>query len=150
MSKPTDRVPDYVDVRQINWGDADGALMAYTGRFLDFLVEAVEHWFTEFFGVSWYDMNIDMKMGTPFRHVEMDFVGVLTPRDKLETEVRVSRVGTTSISCEIAAYGVSEAKGRRLCFTGRGTIVFVKWGRAKGAEIPKDFRDKLAAAGFVE
>ncbi len=146
MSKPTDQPPEFTHRRKINWGDTDAAQQAYTGRFLDFVVEAVEHWFTAFFGYDWYDLNIELGYGTPFRQVELDFQDRLTPRDMLETEVRVSKVGNSSIGIAITAYGDSKALGRRLCFTGRCTIVFVKLETGKSASIPDAFRRKLEAA----
>ncbi|MBL4756356.1 MAG: thioesterase family protein [Rhizobiales bacterium] len=124
--------------------------MAYTGRFLDFVVEAVEHWFDEFFGLDWYDLNENMGFGTPFRHVELEFQDKLTPRDIVETELRISKVTRTTISFEILSYGNSKALGRRLCFTGKCTIVFVKFDTEKSAAIPDEFREKLEAAGFTD
>jgi len=150
MLKPTDRAPDFVDRRKLNWGDTDSARMAYTGRFLDFVVEAVEHWFDEFFGLDWYDLNEVMGFGTPFRHVELEFRDKLTPRDIVETELRISRVTRTTISFEILSYGNSRALGRRLCFTGKCTIVFVKFNAEKSTAIPDEFREKLKAAGFTD
>jgi 4-hydroxybenzoyl-CoA thioesterase len=149
MSKLTDQTPEFVDRRKINWGDTDPAQQAFTGRFLDFVVEAVEHWFTAFFGYDWYDLNIELGYGTPFRQVELDFQDRLTPRDMLEIEVRVTKVGTSSVGISVAGYGDSKALGRRLCFTGRCTIVFVKLDRGKSAPIPDAFREKLEAAGLA-
>ena len=149
MSKPTENSPDFVDSRKLNWGDMDSGRMAYTGRFLDWVVEAVEHWFTDFFEMDWYDLNEDLGYGTPFRQATLSFQDMLTPRDVLETEVRVTSVGDRSINFFIEAYGVSKARGRRLCFTCQCTIVFVNFANGTGISIPPEFRAKLEAAGMT-
>jgi len=125
------------------WGDTDSARIVYTGRFLDFAVEAIDAWFTYTFDCGWYDLNQERGMGTPFRNASLDFQAPLTPRDVLETEVHVTKVGRTSIAFLIEGYGMSREQGRRLCFTGDLLVVFVKHDTMCATEIPEDFRDKL-------
>lgn len=149
MLKPTDEAPPpYIHRRQVWWGDTDSARIAFTGRFLDFAMEALEAWFVDLFGITWYDLNMDLGYGTPFRAAALDFKAPVTPRDLLEIEVRVSHVGTTSLRYTIAAHGVSKQQGRRLCFTGEFACVFVKSATLEKVAIPDEFRQKLAAAGW--
>lgn len=139
----------FVYHRTIVWGDTDPARIVFTGRFLDYAVDAVEAWFTDLFGVNWYALNLDMGLGTPFRFANLDFKAPLSPRDHLEIEVSVVHVGTTMLRFSLAAFGVSKAQGRRLCFTGDLACVFVNAQTLKKTPIPDDFRAKLAAAGWV-
>ena len=88
-------------------------------------------------------------MGSPFRAASLDFRAPLTPRDRLETEVNVRKVGRTSIGFYIEGYGVSEARGRCLCFTGELSVVFVKHEKMRATEIPADFREKLKDIGII-
>ncbi len=72
------------------------ARIAYTARFLDYAMEAIERWCQDRLGTGWYEMNVDEGIGTPFVHVEMDFRSPVTPRDTLASTVRLIRLGGSS------------------------------------------------------
>lgn len=110
----------FVHTRRIRFGECDPAGIAYTGRFLDFALDAVESFFTDRLGASFYEFNADQGIGTPFVHVEMDFRSPLTPRDTLATEVRLARLGGSSLT-----FVTLGRVGERLCFEGRLVCAFV-------------------------
>ena len=56
----------------------------------------------------------------PFVHVELDFRSPLTPRDTLETEVRLARLGGSSLT-----FAVTGRVGERGAFEGRLVCAFV-------------------------
>ncbi|MBZ0216803.1 MAG: acyl-CoA thioesterase [Fimbriimonadaceae bacterium] len=149
MLKLTDRDGPFIHARQIMWGDTDSAQIAYTGRFLDFAVEAIDAWFTHTFACSWFDLNLDRGMGTPFRSAALDFKAPLTPRDLLETEVYLTKIGRKSLAFHVKGFGVSSERGRCLCFTGDSSIVFVTKNPMRSANIPPDFIEKLKLAGLA-
>jgi len=108
----------YVHRRRIQWGDTDAAQIVYTVRFFDFIMEAIEGWFWAVVGVDWYRLNLDMNLGTPFVHVDMDFKAPLTPRHDLETIVRVERLGSKSLTFQISGRrsdGTSSFEARFIC-----------------------------------
>lgn len=135
--------PPFVHRRTITWGDTDPARMAYTGRFADFMLEAIEAWFRARLGTDWYRLNVDEGLGTPFVNLAMDFKSPVTPREDLDVGVRVARVGTSSLSFAVEAHG---ANTRRLCFTGSATCVFVDGQRLKPIPIPRKYRECIARA----
>jgi len=139
--------PAFVHRRTISWGDTDPARMAYTGRFSDFMLEAIEAWFRARLDTDWYRLNIDEGMGTPFVSIAMDFKSPVTPREPLDIAVRVARVGTSSLSFAVEALG---AETRRLCFTGSATCVFVDGQRLKPIPIPDKYRERLARPGRAD
>ncbi len=94
---PSTPVP-YTYTRRIQWGDADPALMAYTARFLDFAMDAVDSWFRDVVGVDWYRLNTEHGFGSPAVHVDMDFSTPLRPGDTLQLSLYVERVGNASLS----------------------------------------------------
>ncbi|HEV2604651.1 MAG TPA: thioesterase family protein [Microvirga sp.] len=132
----------YAHRRQIGWGDTDPARIAYTGRFADFMLEAIEGWYRDRLGTDWYRLNIDEGIGTPFVHLSLDFRSPVTPREAIDVEVRVARVGRTSLSFKIAAYG---ATSRTLCFEGEATSVFVDAATMKPRPIPDRYAERIAA-----
>jgi len=137
MSKPTEAAPaPIVHHRVINWSDTDAALIVYTVRFVDFAMEAIEQWFRTVVGYSWYEMNMDLGLGTPFVKVDIDFKAPLTPRNTLRTAVLVERAGRSSIAFNVHGDredGVRSFVGRLVCCT-------VDTQTKKPAAIPADWR----------
>ena len=147
MSKPTEE-PDgagggapFVYRREIFWGDTDTALIVYTGRFVDYALEAIESWYRTHLDTDWYRLNVDRKIGTPFVHVEMDFVSPLTPKDQLAVEVRVDHLGTSSLGFRVFGY----ANDDRLSFRGHMVCAFIDIATKSKIPIPDEFRDRIAA-----
>jgi len=135
----------FVYRRAITWGDTDPGDIVFTGKFLEYAVDATEAWVRHTFGVNWYELKHDFGLGTPYRFANLDFKAPLTPRDTLEVEVRIAHVGTTSLRLDLHGYGVS-AERRRLAFTCDEMLVFVDVKTMKKTPIPDGFRAKLAAA----
>lgn len=134
MSRPTElasNLTTFVHRRRISWGETDAARIAYTARFLDFAMEAIEAWFHDRLGQSFYEFNVDECIGTPFVRVELDFRSPLTPRDVLETEVLLLRLGRSSLHI-----GVTGRVGQRLAYEGRLVCAFVDVGSSKMRPIP--------------
>jgi acyl-CoA thioesterase FadM len=144
MSKPTEaRTFPFIHARRIRWGECDPARIAYTARFLDFAMDAIEAFLLDRLDAGFYELNVDHAAGTPFVRVELDFRSPLTARDTLETEVRLLRLGGASLT-----FGVSGRVGARLCFEGRLVAAHVRLHGATGmatAPVPDDWRVRLAA-----
>jgi YbgC/YbaW family acyl-CoA thioester hydrolase len=135
-----ERVFPFVLARRIRFGDCDPAGIVYTGRFLDFALEAIESFFTDRLGASFYEFNADHGIGTPFVHVELDFRSPATPRDTMETEVRLVRMGGSSLTF------VTEGRVEgRLCYEGRLVCAFVQTRapQLKPIAVPDDVRVRL-------
>jgi len=98
----TAQVVPYRYSRRIQWGDADPALMAYTVRFLDFAMDAVDSWFRDVVGCDWYQMNTEQGVGAPAVHVSMDFREPLRPGDTLTLTVYVEHIGRSSLGLRFA------------------------------------------------
>jgi 4-hydroxybenzoyl-CoA thioesterase len=130
----------FVHRRIVVWGDTDPAAIVYTGRFLDFMLEAIEALMRERIGADWYRMTLDDKTGTPFVNVGLDFRSPVTPREPLDTRVVVSRVGRTSVTCAVQGKGAESAV---LKFTGSATFVFVSTTNGKPRDIPPAYRPAL-------
>jgi 4-hydroxybenzoyl-CoA thioesterase len=143
MSRPIDgKARPFVHARRIRWGEADPARIAYTARFLDFAMDAIEAFFTDRLGASFYEFNLDHGCGSPFVRVELDFRSPVTPRDTLETEVRIAKLGGSSVT-----FIVTGRVGDRLCYEGRLVCAFADTTGVKmrPIPIPPPFRVKLEA-----
>ncbi|PWS36958.1 acyl-CoA thioesterase [Falsiroseomonas bella] len=143
MSRPIEgKAYPFIHARRIRWGESDPARIAYTARFLDFAMDAIEAFFTDRLGVSFYEFNVDMGSGSPFVRVELDFRSPVTPRDTLETEVRIARLGGSSVT-----FVVIGRVGDRVSYEGRLVCAFVDstGEKMKPIPIPPEFRAKLEA-----
>lgn len=141
MSRPTEgKSYPFVHARRIRWGESDPARIVYTARYLDFAMDAIEAFFNDRLGASFYEFNMDHGCGTPFVHVELDFRSPLTPRETLETEVRLARLGGSSLT-----FAVKGRSGERLCYEGKLVCAFVDvtGPQMKPIPVPPNFRALL-------
>lgn len=136
--------------RAVTWGDTDPGYIVFTGRYLEYTVDAVEAWVTETFGRNWFAMKLDQELGTPFRFANLDFVDQISPRDSLEIEVSMVKAGTTSLRFDIKGFALSKKRGRRLCFTVDAMTVFLNTTTMEKTPIPDEYRKKLVQAGWVQ
>ena len=130
----------FTHARRITWGETDAARIAYTPRFLDYAVEAVEHWFRERLGTGWYEMAVDRGIGTPFVRVEIDFRSPVTPRDMLVSTVRLARLGGSSLR-----FAVTGRAGDRLVYEAALACAFVAMARMQPVAAPAELRAALEA-----
>ncbi len=130
----------FVHRRRVSWGDSDPARIAYTARFLDFAMEAVEAFFQDRLGAGFYELNLDHGIGTPFVRVELEFRSPLTPRDTRATELRLARLGGSSMTFALAG-----RVGARLAFEGRlvCACVAATGPDMRAIRIPEAFRARL-------
>jgi 4-hydroxybenzoyl-CoA thioesterase len=130
----------FVQRRAINWTDTDAARIVYTGRFPIFALEAIEALFRARLDTDWYRLNLDEGLGTPFVHIAFDFAHPVTPREELDLEVTVVRVGISSVGYlvtgRLATSGV-------VAFRGSATNVFVDAKTNRPTAIPEKFRPIL-------
>jgi acyl-CoA thioesterase FadM len=122
----------------VRWADCDPARIAYTGRIPYFALEAIDAWWGEHTGDDWYSMNVDHDRGAPFVHLSVDFRSPVTPRHLLELEVRLLKLGESSIRFSVMGFqdGV-------LCFEGQFVQVYVEADAHRKTSIPDEMRRKL-------
>ncbi len=130
--------PFFHEIR-VSWADCDPARIAYTGRIPYFALEAIDCWWEAHIGDDWFRMNVDKDIGTPFVHLSIDFRSPVTPREKLVCEVRLIRLGESSVR-----FAVEGRQGERLCFEGEFVEVIVEAAAHKKTTVPPDYRQKLA------
>ncbi|PHP67668.1 thioesterase [Zhengella mangrovi] len=120
MSKPTEDEKVFTHEIRVGWADCDPAQIAYTGRIPYFALEAIDAWWDAKVGDDWFRMNIDKGYGTPFVHLSVDFRSPVTPRHRLQCQVRLMRLGDSSIRFSVEGY-----QDGTLCFEGQFVEVFV-------------------------
>ncbi len=129
---------------RVGWADCDPAEIAYTGRVVYFALEAIDAWWEHIVGADWFRMNVDRGIGTPFVHMTIDFRRPVTPRHRLACEVRLLRLGESSVRLRVRARQDGE-----LCFEGEFVEVLVRAADHEKFEIPVDIIAKLRAAAVA-
>jgi len=127
--------------RRIRWGDCDPAGIVYTPRFTHFCIEAMETWFGEITGTSWYHLGRDMGLGTPLVHSEIAYKHPLWPGDVLDVTILSEGLGRATFGLKFEG---RNGEGRH-CFTGRFTAAFIRKSTMKAIGIPADFRTRMEA-----
>ena len=125
--------------RDIFWGDTDTARIVYTGKFADFILEAVEAWMRAYLGTDWFVQTVDEDRGGPIVHLEIDFFSPLTPKDGLEVDVFIEEFGTAAITYRCIGY----TSGRRLSFRGKLVSVGYNYGEGKKQPLTDEMRKIL-------
>lgn len=106
---------------RVTWGDCDPAKIAYTARLPWFALDAINAWWEHASGgYSWYHMEVDQNIGTPFVHMSLDFRSPVTPRHRLKCQVWPLKLGDTSIRFKVKA-----SQDDKLCFEGEFVCVFI-------------------------
>jgi 4-hydroxybenzoyl-CoA thioesterase len=130
----------FVYRRAVVWADTDAARIVYTGRFPNFALEAIEALLRARLDTDWYRLNLDEGLGTPFVNLSLDFAHPVTPRDELDIEVTVARVGTSSVTFSVVGRLVSN---RIEAFRASATKVFVDGKTNRPTPIPEKYRQTL-------
>jgi 4-hydroxybenzoyl-CoA thioesterase len=137
----TDTATPFTFERTVRWGDCDPAGIIYTPRVLDLVLEALEAWYRDVVGVSWIKLNFEMGMGVPTVRLETDFIRAPKPDQVLRLEVRVERLGRSSLTCVVTAVDAEGLHYFRAVLVG----CFVARPDFTSTEIPSEFRERIAA-----
>ncbi len=142
--KPQSDIPFAVR-RRINWGDTDTAEITYTGKFIDFAIDAVEVWHEAVLGHTWHQMKQN-NLGNPAVTLHFDFHSTLVVGDRFDTAVFVERLGRTSLAHRIE---MTKVGGPLVC-TGGFTSALVRDVQSpqiKAHPFPDDWRERIE--GYV-
>jgi acyl-CoA thioesterase FadM len=130
----------FVHHRRVIWADSDPAGIAYTGRFPNFALEAIEAWCADRLGLDWYAMHKTLGGGTPFVHQSMDFRASLRPGDALATTVALARTGRSSMAFSVTG----RLADGTVSFEGKFVCAFVDDTTGRSRPIPERFAAALA------
>ena len=83
---------------KICFGDIDHAGIVYYPRFLHYFHVALEEFFGQELGIDYPIIINEHRIGLPTVHLETDFSRPLRYGDQIEVEVRVLKIGKSSIT----------------------------------------------------
>jgi len=138
LGRPTTRKPPfkYSSLTRVGFSDTDAQGIVYYGRYLPYFDQArVEY--ARHLGVrstSPQETEFVMRANTIEYHAPARF------DDLLEVFIRVSRIGTTSLTYECAAYRVDDDV---LMVTAHQTLVLVDLDERKPCSIAEAFKERI-------
>jgi len=91
------RVGVHVHRQPVRFGDCDPAGIVYYPRFLHFFHEAMETWFLEKLDYPYHEVILGKQIGFPSVHCEADFRIPCGLGEVLAVELRVIKLGRSSI-----------------------------------------------------
>lgn len=136
--RPVGRVP-FVYRRRMHWGDGDAARIGYTGRFVEYGIEAAECWWEAVLGTGWLQLHEERNLGAPAVSLGFDFRHPVRPGQFMDIEVRVERLGRASLALAIAGRLTDGTD----CFSGRFVSSLVVPGEMRSTPYPADMRARI-------
>ncbi|MCZ6605894.1 MAG: hypothetical protein O7C63_07090 [Alphaproteobacteria bacterium] len=127
--------------RRVNWGDCDPAGIIYTPRAVDYVVETVEAWYHEVLGTSSAKLNIEEQTGRPTVRFEIDFISALPVDSQIVCELRLERVGRTSLTVQVTAHDGKD----KIYFRASMVSCLVEKPAFKPKEFPAEMRERIEA-----
>jgi 4-hydroxybenzoyl-CoA thioesterase len=124
----------------ILFSHCDPAGIVYFPRLFDLLHRAMEDWFTFGLEERFADFIMQKRLGVPAVGTQVDFVGPARFGDLLRIELKVLKLGRSSIEL-----GIDSFVGAQPCFKARHTICCFSQQTVKAVPIPDDLRARMAA-----
>jgi YbgC/YbaW family acyl-CoA thioester hydrolase len=137
LGRVTDRRPPfrYSAVTRVWFSDTDAQGVVYYGRYMPYFDHARVEYHRHLGLDAGPELDIAMRAST------VEYVAPARFDDLLEVFVRCARIGTTSVTFELAAYRVEDDA---LMCTATQTMVFIDRDRRKDA-VPQRYRDAVDA-----
>jgi acyl-CoA thioester hydrolase len=122
---------------RVGFSDTDAQGVVYYGRYMPYfdLARVEYHRSLDMLVKSPQDRQFVMRAMTVEYHAPAQF------DDPIEVFVRISRIGTSSVTYEFAAY----LEGDRLAVTATQTLVLVDLAERKPCPVPDWWREKIGA-----
>jgi 4-hydroxybenzoyl-CoA thioesterase len=124
----------------ILFSHCDPAGIVYFPRLFDLLHRAMEDWFTFGLEERFADFIMTKRLGVPAVGTRVDFVGPARFGDLLRVELRVLKLGRSSVEL-----GIDSFVGERPCFKARHTICCFSQQTVKAVPIPDELRARMEA-----
>ena len=139
LGRVTDRKPPfkYASLTRVGFSDTDAQGIVYYGRYLPYFDSArVEyHRHLELLETEPRDYEFVMRANTIEYHAPAQF------DDLIEVFIRVSRIGRTSVTYELAAYRDDDV----LMVTATQTLVLVDLDERRACPVPDSYRERIVA-----
>lgn len=125
---------------KIRFADVDRAGIVYYPRFLHYFHVALEEFFGSQLGIDYHVLVNEHRLGLPTVHLETDFSQPIAYGETMEVEVRVQKVGHSSVTF---GYRTFKPGGSEPCNAGHNVTVCVNMDTSQKQTIPDWLRERL-------
>jgi 4-hydroxybenzoyl-CoA thioesterase len=102
----------FITRTKVRFADVDPAGIVFYPRYFEMLNGAVEDWFETELGLSFKDMHLGQRMGTPTVKLEAQFMAPSELGDDLTIAIDVREVGRTSCAITVLFSGADRDRLR--------------------------------------
>jgi len=128
---------------KVCFSDIDNAGIVYYPRFLHYFHLAMEEFFSGEMKIDYADVLHKKNVSFPSVHVECDFRRRLKYGDRIDMEVKIIRLGKSSITWGYEGYRAG--KGGEIVVEGSNVTVCVKTATLEKIDLPEWLRQGLEA-----
>lgn len=125
---------------KIRFGDIDRAGIVYYPRFLHYFHVALEEFFASELGIEYHAFIETHRVGLPTVHLETDFSRPFSYGDDIDVEVRILKVGTSSLAIGYRVFKKGDPEPR---IVGHNVTVCINMDTFEKIDIPDWFRQIL-------
>ncbi len=125
---------------KIRFADIDRAGIIYYPRFLHYFHVAIEEFFSSRLNIDYHVLLDQYRIGLPTVHLETDFNQPFSYGDSIEVEIRVRKIGHSSITFGYRMFKPGESEPRN---SGHNVVVCIDIDTFYKREIPDWLRERL-------
>lgn len=127
----------------IRFAHCDPAGIVFYPRYIELCVEAVEDWFNQGLGISFWALHEEHRLGIPAVHLDVNFISPSRHGDSLDFLLSVARIGKSSMTLDV----IVECEGQRR-FREQIVVVMVSLDTMRSVPITEAWHLKFSA--FME
>ena len=128
----------------VRFGDVDSAGIVYYPRYAHYLHVGMERFFQGALGLDYADLTVGQQFGLPTVHLEIDYKSPLRYGDRVDMEVRIGNIGTTSVEW---LYTLRRESDGEVAATARTVTVATNLEALEKLAVPQWFRQAIARLG---
>jgi 4-hydroxybenzoyl-CoA thioesterase len=126
---------------KVCFGDIDNAGIVYYPRFMHYFHLAMEEFFASEMGIDFAEVLHRRNLSLPTVHLESDFRQRLRYGDQINMEVRIVKIGRTSITWGYKGYRTGDKE--EIVVEGQNVTVCVRMDTFEKMGVPKWLRKNL-------
>ena len=126
--------------RIVKFGETDAAGVVYTGRFLDYALEAFDTWLRLVLDLPWPEQAA-LGIGTPAVSCQLEFARPLRAGDRLDVEVLLDRIGGGSFTVRTTGRNAAQEQ----VFSATMIFASIAMESRTPVRIPDRLREKMTA-----
>jgi 4-hydroxybenzoyl-CoA thioesterase len=124
----------------VRFGDVDSAGIVYYPRYPHYLHVGMERFFQDGLGIDYADLTVGQQFGLPTVHLEVDYRSPLRYGDRVDMEIEIGKIGTTSVEW---LYTLRRESDGEIAATARTVTVAMNLATIEKLEVPAWFRDAV-------